>query len=131
MDELINNLLGCDRKVRCVMLVDQYGEITKFKQRKNLKLILGQDELKDYAKSIIMRKQLRENWNEKIGESKCVLTIRDKLNILVFYREGLTVIVSIDAFFPLGAIAMVLEIVRNTLRPKRVRKPTSRHLLRK
>ena len=131
MDELINNLLGCDRKVRCVMLVDQNGEITKFKQRTNLKLILGQNELKDYTKSIIMRKQLRENWNEKIGESKCVLTIRDKLNILVFYREGLTVIVSIDAFFPLGAIAMVLEIVRNTFRPKKVRKPTSRHLLRK
>jgi len=131
MDELINNLIGCDRKVRCVMIVDQYGEITKFKQRKNLELILGQDELKDYAKSIIMRKQLRDNWNEKIGETKCVLTIRDKLNILVFYREGLTVIVSIDAFFPLGAIAMVLEIVRNTFRPKKVRKPASRHLFRK
>ena len=56
-------------EVRCVMIVDQYGEITKFKQRKNLELILGQDELKDYAKSIIMRKQLRENWNEKIGET--------------------------------------------------------------
>jgi len=103
-------MLNCHRKVRCVMLIGEGGEVIKFACKPNIDLILTKEELRRYAKKIAARKKERESWNEKMGEAECILTVRKKLCILVFYWLNKIVCLSIERVAPLAAVEEEIEV---------------------
>jgi len=92
------------------MLIGEEGEMIKFACKPNLDIILTKDDLQRYAKQAAARKRERESWNDKMGAIECVLAVREKLCILVFYWLNKIIILSIDRLAPLAAVEKAIEV---------------------
>jgi len=64
-EDIVDKLLNCHRKVRCIMLIDEDGEVIKYACKPNIDIILTKEELQRYAKQIAARKKERESWNKR------------------------------------------------------------------
>jgi len=109
-EDIVDKLLNCHRKVRCVMLIDEDGEVIKYACKPNIDIILTKEELQRYAKQIAARKKERESWNEKMGAVECVFSVREKLCILVFYWVNKIILLSIERLAPFAAVEKAIEV---------------------
>jgi hypothetical protein len=109
-EDIVDKMLNCHRKVRCVMLIGEDGEIIEFACKPNIDVILTKDDLQRYAKQAAARKKERESWNDKMGSVECVCAVREKLCILVFYWLNKIILLSIDRLAPLAAVEKAIEV---------------------
>lgn len=92
------------------MLISEEGEVLNFTCKPNIDIILTKEDLQRFARQIAARKKERESWNEKMGAVECVLTIREKLCVLVFYLFDKIVLLSIERLAPLAAVEKAIEV---------------------
>ncbi len=109
-EDIIDKMLNCHRNVKCVMLINEEGEVLKFVCKPNLDIILTKEDLQRYAKQAAARKKERESWNEKMGAVECILTVREKLCVLVFYLLNKIILISIERLAPLAAVEKAIEV---------------------
>ena len=109
-EDIVDKMLNCHRKIRCVLLIGEGGEVIKFACKQDIDIILTKEELQRFAKQMAARKKERESWNEKMGEVECILTIRKKLCILVFYWLNKIILLSIERLAPLAAVEKAIEV---------------------
>ncbi|MEM1994994.1 MAG: DUF6659 family protein [Nitrososphaerales archaeon] len=109
-EDIIDKMLNCHRKVRCAMLISEEGEVLKFACKPNVDIILTKEDLQRYAKQAAARKKERESWNEKMGSVECILAVREKLCILVFYWLNKIILLSIERLAPLAAVEKAIEV---------------------
>ena len=92
------------------MLIGEDGEVLKFACKPDIEVILTKEDLKRYAKQLAARRRERESWNEKMGAVECVLAVREKLCILVFYWLNKIILLSIERVAPLAAVEKAIEV---------------------
>lgn len=109
-EDIVDKMLNCHRKVRCVMLIGEDGEVLKFVCKPNVDIILTKEDLQRYAKQAAARKKERESWDGKMGKVECVLAVREKLCILVLYWFDKIILLSIDRLAPLAAVEKAIEV---------------------
>ncbi len=109
-EDIVDKMLNCHKKVRCVMLIGEDGEVIRFACKPNLPLIFDQEDLKKYAKQAAARKKERESWNQKLGGVECILAVREKICILVFYWLSKIILLTIERLAPLAAVDKAMQI---------------------
>lgn len=56
-EDIVDKILNCHTKVRCVMLIGEDGEVIKFVCKPNNDIILTREDLQRFAKQLAAKKR--------------------------------------------------------------------------
>ena len=98
MPDVISRVMAVDKRIRCVTIVDQNGNIKDNKCQEGLKILLEARELRAYVLSAAVRRSMLDRWETEIGKSHWLFSHREKVNVIGFYDMpgGQTVIVTTE-----------------------------------
>jgi len=89
-------ILAISKDIRYVGVFNEYGRTISGKIRPGIKPIFSQDSVRHEFFAIASMMRLREKTSKSLGNMESISITHKKINILLFYRNGITYYVTIN-----------------------------------
>tara|TARA_Y100000590_G_scaffold409521_1_gene501782 strand:- start:759 stop:1145 length:387 start_codon:yes stop_codon:yes gene_type:complete len=90
-------ILGFSKEIRYAGVFNQYGRTISGKIRSGIKPIFSPNAIREEFFAIASVLRLRDKTTKSLGELKYVLINQKKINILLFYKNGVTYYITINS----------------------------------
>jgi len=111
----VSRILALDRRVRYVGILDKTGNLLAGRFKVGVVPLLSQDDLKEFAREVALRRAMREKWDPKVGKVLSTVVTREKLTVATLYVGDKTVLITLERGASIGIIDAAREVIGESI----------------
>lgn len=96
LEEIVEDVINLDPKMRFVALIDQKGHIEESIMKSGKTSLKSQNEEEHFCKQVVQRRKMRNDFDKTLGKVRYVHVEREKLTQMVTYTPNFTVYFTLE-----------------------------------
>lgn len=111
-DELIKEIFSSSLRIRYAAVLDATGSVIAGGMREGVEPLASESDGKRFHSDVVLFRHVREEWNRFFGRVRFNLSSRERLNLISFYLDGDTLLITTEPDVSLLIINRIMDILR-------------------